>query len=134
MTLSAAKSTLDENQERIISQIIDSAFQVHKYFGPGLNERIYEEALIREFDDRQISYERQKAILIYYGRHNLGLEYKLDLLVDGKIVVELKCVDCLLPLHKSQIMSYMRLVQSRAGLLINFNSPTLKEGLKRIVI
>jgi GxxExxY protein len=134
MTLTKIKSNLPEETEKLAQEIIDSAVKVHSYFGPGLTERIYEESLVRELGDRKIPYEQQKSVHICYERHDLGLDYKLDLIVSGQIVVELKCVDSLLSVHKAQLMCYMNLVKVRLGLLINFNAPTLTGNIKRIVI
>src|SRR5688572_496388 len=123
MALRIIESNLSGEVEELATKVIDCAFQVHRFFGPGLTERIYEEAFVRELEDRKIAYERQKPIRIAYKHHDLGLDYKLDLLIGGQIVVELKCTDLLTAQHKAQIMTYMNLVKSRLGLLINFNAP-----------
>ena len=127
-------SSLDVETEKLATAIIDCAFQVHAAMGPGLLEKIYEECLICEFRDRNIRFERQKPILLNYKTHKLDLEYKLDLLVDDRIVVELKNVEQLSDLHKAQILSYMKLFNKRLGLLINFNAPLIKQGIKRVVL
>lgn len=134
MALTKIKSDLPEETERVAKELVDSAVKVHRYFGPGLTERIYEEALVRELAARNVACERQKSFHIYYERHDLGLEYKLDLLISGCIVVELKCVASLLPVHQSQLMCYMNLAKVRLGLLINFNAPTLTGNIKRVVM
>jgi len=134
MTLTKIQSNLPEQTERLAKELVDSAVKVHSYFGPGLTERIYEEAFVRELRDRKIPCEQQKSFHIHYGRYDLGLEYKLDLLIDNQIVVELKCADSVLPAHKAQLMCYMRLARTRLGLLINFNGPTLTDNIKRVVI
>lgn len=134
MTLEIVQSNLSGEIEDIAKSVIDSAFQVHKFFGPGLTEKIYEEAFVRELSDRGIPYERQKGIHVFYKHHDLNMDYKLDLFVSGSIVVEIKCVEKLNEQHTAQIMTYMKLVKSRLGLLINFNAPLLKEGIRRVVI
>lgn len=119
------------NLDELGRQIVDSCFQVHKNLGPGLLENIYEEALACELSDRNIPFETQKIVPIQYKHHHLKAIYKLDLIIDGKIVVELKCVERILPIHEAQILTYMKLTQTRLGFLINFNTPVIKDGIKR---
>jgi GxxExxY protein len=134
MALNYAHSAISADTEKIAEQIVDAAFQVHKYFGPGLTERIYEEAIVRELQDRQLAFERQKPIHVRYKHHDLGIDYRLDLYVENAVVIELKCAENISEQHRAQIMCYMKLVQSRLGLIINFNAPTLKQGIKRIAL
>ena len=120
--------------ERLSKEIVDSAFQVHKTMGPGLTERIYEDCFVCELRDRNIAFERQKPTKVQYKHHNISTEYRIDLLIEGKIIVELKTVEQVLPVHRAQVMSYMKLTRVPLGLLINFNVPLIKDGIKRIVI
>ncbi|MEX1048259.1 MAG: GxxExxY protein [Akkermansiaceae bacterium] len=115
--------------------IVDSAMEVHREFGPGLLERVYEAALAKELLLRGISSQRQVATPVVYKGQNLDEEaYKIDLLVEEAIVVELKTVSDLLPIHEAQLHTYMRLSGKSLGLLINFNVILLRDGIKRRVI
>jgi GxxExxY protein len=127
-------STMEEKTEALATVLVDCAFQVHKNMRPGLLERIYEECFVHELKDRGLSFERQKPIALKYKHHNLDLDYKIDLIVENEIVVELKSVEKLNDLHKAQILSYMHLMNKRLGLLINFNVPLIKDGIKRIAL
>ncbi len=122
------------NLDLIGKHIVDSAFQVHKTLGPGLLESIYEEAFVCELIDRNIKFEIQKAIPVQYKTHKLNAAYRLDLIIEDSIVVELKCVEKILPLHEAQILTYMKLTNLRLGYLINFNVPVIKEGIKRKIL
>lgn len=115
--------------------VVDAAMEVHREMGPGLFEKIYEEALERELKSRGLSVERQLAVYVSYkGEPIIEEAYRIDLFVEGEIVVELKAVTTLLPVHHAQLMSYMRLKKKRVGLLINFFVPLLKEGISRKII
>ena len=115
--------------------IIDSAMEVHREFGPGLLERVYEASLARELALRGISSQRQVCAPVFYKGELLDEEaYKIDLLVEDAVVVELKTVAALLPIHEAQIHTYMRLSKKSLGLLINFHVTLLKDGIKRHVI
>lgn len=115
--------------------VVDAAMEVHREMGPGLFEKIYEEALERELKSRGLSVERQLAVYVSYKGEPISDEaYRIDLFVEGEIVVELKAVSTLLPVHHAQLMSYMRLKKKRVGLLINFYVPLLKEGVSRKII
>jgi GxxExxY protein len=115
--------------------IVDAAMEVHREMGPGLFEKIYEESLERELKSRGLSVERQLAVYVSYKGEPISEEaYRIDLFVEDEIVVELKAVTTLLPVHHAQLMSYMRLKKKRVGLLINFFVPLLKEGISRKII
>ena len=101
--------------------------------GPGLLESAYEECLARELAVRGIPFERQKALPLVYKDVKLECGYRIDLLVDGRVVVELKAVDALAPIHDAIVLTYLRLSGCKIGLLINFNSVVLKDGLRRLV-
>ncbi len=113
--------------------IIGAAIEVHKALGPGLLESAYKECLCKELALRQISLERQHPLPVEYKGTKLDCGYRLDLLVANQVVVEIKAVDCLLPIHEAQLLTYLRLGGWRVGLLINFNVPVLKQGIKRLV-
>jgi GxxExxY protein len=112
--------------------VIGAAIEVHHVLGPGYLESLYEEALAVELDWRGIAFERQKPIGVEYKGHTVG-EGRLDLLVGNRLVVELKAVDALAPIHTAQVMSYLKALNLPIGLLINFNVPLLKQGAKRII-
>jgi GxxExxY protein len=117
----------------ITQAIIGAAIEVHKALGPGLLESAYEECLCKELALRQISFERQYPLPVEYKGTKLDCGYRLDLLVANQAVVEIKAVDSLLPIHEAQLLTYLRLGGWQAGLLINFNVPVLKQGIKRLV-
>ncbi|EIW16010.1 MULTISPECIES: GxxExxY protein [Pelosinus] len=123
---------LDENIEKLAKKMIGSAIEVHRILGPGYIENVYEEALAKELHLRMIPFERQKIIDIRYKGFSIG-EGRLDLLIDQKIIVELKSVENLLPIHSVQVNSYLKATRLQLGLLINFNVPLLRDGIKRII-
>ena len=124
-----------EELNELSGSIIDAAMEVHREFGPGLLERVYEASLAKELELRGISSRRQVPAPVTYKGELLEEEaYKIDLLVEETVVVELKTVPILLPIHEAQIHTYMRLSQKCLGLLINFNVPLLRDGIKRHVI
>ncbi|MCK4225715.1 GxxExxY protein [candidate division WOR-3 bacterium] len=129
----AIKDTKIEKLNKITKEIIGCAIEVHKQLGPGLLESVYEAALCIEFDINGISYQKQTMIPIEYKHHKIG-EHRLDLLVENEIIVELKAVDNLSPIYKAQLLSYLKMANKRLGLLINFNTIQLKEGIKRIIL
>lgn len=117
----------------ITGEIVDAAIQIHKNLGPGLLESVYEVVLARELERRGFSVERQKIVPIEYDGLIFEEGFRVDLLVDGCVIVELKSVENLAPVHGKQVLTYLRLMRLSVGLLINFGAPTLKEGLHRIV-
>jgi GxxExxY protein len=119
--------------DQITDKIIGAAIEVHRVLGPGLLESAYEECLCYELSQRGLKFERQVPLPVAYKEIKLACGYKMDLLVEGLVVVELKTVESLLAVHSAQLLSYLRLSGKPVGLLINFNSPTVKSGLKRIV-
>lgn len=124
-----------EELNKLSGIIIDSAMEVHREFGPGLLERVYESALAKELSLRGISSCRQVAAQVIYKGEILDEEaYRIDLLVEESVVVELKTVPALLPIHEAQLHTYMKLSGKSLGLLINFHVPLLKDGIKRHVI
>ncbi len=113
--------------------VIGAAIEVHRHLGPGYLEAVYEEALCVELERRRIRYSRQHPIAVAYKGHCVG-ESRLDLLVGDGFVVELKAVDALVPIHTAQLMSYLKATGCQLGLLINFNVPALRQGIKRVVL
>ena len=113
--------------------IIGSAIDVHRVLGPGLLEAVYEECLAKELTLRGIPFERQKPVPLVYRDLKLECGYRLDFLVAGRIVVEIKAVEALAPIHESIMLTYLRLSGCRLGLLLNFHVPVLKDGLRRFV-
>jgi len=113
--------------------IIGAAIEVHRSLGPGLLESAYEECLARELTLTQIPFERQKPLAVEYKGLKLDCGYRLDLLVANMVVVEIKAVDALIPLHEAQLLSYLKLGDWKMGLLINFHVTLLKNGIKRLV-
>ena len=116
----------------LTGEVIAAAIEVHKILGPGLLESTYEECLCREFGLRKISFERQKELPIEYKGLRLDCGYRLDIIVESRLIVELKACESLLPIHQAQLLTYLKLTGGKVGLLINFNVPILKSGIKRI--
>jgi GxxExxY protein len=113
--------------------IIGAAIEIHRTLGSGLLESVYEECLAKEFSLRGIPYERQKPIPLIYKDLKLECGYRLDFLVSRRVVVELKSIEAIAPIHESVMLTYLRLSGSLLGLLINFNVPILKDGIRRYV-
>ena len=119
---------------KISEQIIGAAIEVHKALGPGLLESAYEECLCRELDLRGIPFERQRPLPVQYKGAQLDCGYRLDLLVEGAVVVEIKAVVAIEPIHEAQLLTYLKLGAWKLGLLINFNVPVLKDGIRRRIL
>ena len=122
---------MDEN--KLSRLIIGAAIEVHRNLGPGLLESVYHQCLKYELELMKIPYRAEVPIKAGYKELTFDCVYRMDILVDNLVVIELKVVEKLLPVHEAQLLSYLRLSQKKLGLLINFNSPILKSGLKRIV-
>jgi GxxExxY protein len=119
--------------EELGRQVIGAAIEVHRELGPGLLESSYERCLVHELNLRGIHAERQRPQPIYYKGLEIEEGYRIDILVEGKIVLELKVVDDLRNVHTAQLLTYLKLSGCRLGYLINFNVPVLKDGIKRLV-
>lgn len=119
--------------DRIAHEVIGAAIEVHKALGPGFLESVYEEALAIEFDQRLITYSKQYVVAVLYKGRFVG-ENRLDFLVRNSLVLELKAVESLLPIHTAQTISYLKALKLPLGLLINFNVSVLKQGIKRVVL
>lgn len=120
--------------EPLSKDVLGVAIEVHKHLGPGLLESAYEECLSYELLQRGYRIERQKPIPVVYKEIKLECRYRVDILVENKIVLELKSVDCFNPVHEAQILTYMKFAHKKIGLLINFNVTLLKNGIKRYVL
>lgn len=125
---------MNENVDELTENIIGAAIEVHRVLGPGLLESAYEACLCRELSVRKLHFQKQVTLPVQYKGLQLEAGYRLDLLVEDKDVVEIKSVDELLPVHQAQLLTYLRLSHKRIGLLINFNVPLLKRGLKRMIL
>lgn len=114
-------------------QVLDAAITVHKEMGPGLLESVYEYCLIKELELRGVFVQNQVVVPLIYKGFNLNKDYRIDILVEREIILELKAVEVLLPVHEAQIISHLKLTDKKLGFLINFNVPLLKNGFKRFV-
>ncbi|WP_371322009.1 GxxExxY protein [Thermoleptolyngbya sichuanensis] len=119
--------------DEISGQVIGAAIAVHRELGPGLLESAYEACLVHELRQRGVQIEQQIPQPVIYKGLQLECGYRLDLLVENRVIVELKAVETLLPIHEAQLLTYLKLRQLRLGLLINFNVPILKRGIKRLL-
>jgi GxxExxY protein len=122
-----------ERLNGITQAIIGAAIQVHRVLGPGLLESAYEACLAFELKKRGLSVEQQKPLPLIYEQVKLDCGYRIDLLVEGVVVVEVKSIDALPPIHEAQVMSCLKLSGCKVALLINFNVPLLKDGIRRFV-
>ena len=125
--------TVRKDSEPLTYKIIGAAIEVHREFGPMLLEKIYEEALCIELGLRQLRFDRQKRIDLSYKGHEIGTFF-VDIIVENSVIVELKSVANLAPVHEAQLISYLKLAKLGRGLLINFGAATLREGIKRIIV
>ena len=117
----------------LTGDVIGAAIEVHKALGPGLLESTYEQCFCIELGLRSLAYERQKEIPITYKGVNLDCAYRLDIVISNQLIVELKACEEIQPIHEAQLLTYLKLSGIKVGLLINFNVPVLKEGIKRLV-
>ena len=122
-----------ERIERIATEIVDAAFCVHKEFGPGLLESVYEAALAMELEERGLEVRRQVPIKVYYKGRELGIGFRADLIVGDIVIVEVKATEKKSPVHQKQLLTYLKLTDIRLGFLINFNERVIKDGIQRVV-
>ncbi len=130
---SAVPKQIPKHLNQISGEIVDAAIKVHTELGPGLLENVYETCLAYELEKREHKVERQVQIGVNYEGVSLDVGFRLDLLIDSEVIVELKAVEGILPIHSAQVLTYLKLSDHRLALLINFNVPLLKNGIKRIV-
>ena len=116
----------------LTGEVIGAAIEVHRVLGPGLLENVYEKCLSRELILRKMPIENQKALAVIYKGVEVDCGYRLDIVVPDKLIIELKACESLLPIHEAQLLTYLKLTGIQLGLLINFNVPLLKDGIKRI--
>ena len=121
------------DEDKISNQVIGAAIEVHRALGPGLLESAYEECLCREFSLQNINFERQKGLPIEYKGVKLDCGYRLDIVVEQLVILELKSVSRIEAIHDAQLLTYLKLAQLKLGILLNFNVPVMKQGIKRIV-
>jgi GxxExxY protein len=119
---------------KITEMIIGAAIEVHRHLGPGLFESTYQECLAHKMTQLGLNFEKEKQLPLEYKGLKLDYAYRLDFLVEQIVIVELKTVETILPIHESQLLTYLKLSGCKVGLLINFNVPILKNGIKRMVI
>jgi GxxExxY protein len=120
-------------ENEIAKEIVDAAFKIHTTLGPGLLESVYEAVLTHELGSRGLHVERQKSMPVIYEKVRLEEGFRADLMVSDKVIVELKSVEEVAPVHKKQLLTYLRLADKRLGLLINFGENRIKDGITRIV-
>lgn len=125
---------IPENVERVVSLVLDCAFRVHTALGPGLLESAYEACLCHELRKQGLIVIDQRLLPVEYDGVLIDAGYRIDLLVEECVIVELKAVSELTPVHEAQVLTYLKLSKVRVGLLLNFNTKHLKEGIKRIVL
>jgi GxxExxY protein len=118
----------------LTSEIIGAAIEVHRNLGPGLLESVYQACLAREFSIRKLSFEQQRSLPVEYRGMCIDCGYRMDFVVSRKVVLELKSVEAILGVHEAQLLTYLKLSGLRVGLLINFNVPVLKDGIRRLVL
>jgi len=123
---------MDENE--LSNKIIGAAIEVHKHLGPGLLESAYEECLCHELHLMGLSFERQKSLPVEYKGIKLDCGYRLDIVVEGKVVIEIKAIERLMPIHEAQVLTYLKLSGLKLGMLINFNQALIRDGIKRVVL
>lgn len=120
-------------EDNLSYQIIGAAIEVHRHLGPGLLESAYEECLCHELTQQNIMFKRQVPLPVLYKEVKLDCAYRLDIVVDDCVILELKAVEKILPIHDAQLLTYLKLADLRLGILINFNTAVLKNSIKRII-
>lgn len=133
-TRKASREPIPPETDGVAKQVVDAAYRVHRALGPGLLEGVYEVCLIHELTKRGLKVERQVMLPVIYEDVRLDAGLRLDLVVQDCMVVELKAVETVLPVHKAQLLTYLKLSGYRLGLLINFNAPLVKDGIQRIAL
>jgi GxxExxY protein len=128
-----AKNMSHRTENEIAHEIVDAAFHIHKTLGPGLLETVYEVVPARELEKRGLTVIRQKPVPIVFGDLKFDEAFRADLIVEDEVIVELKSVEQITPVHKKQLLTYLRLADKRLGLLINFGTAVIKDGISRIV-
>ena len=122
-----------ERENELATLVLDICFRIHRLYGPGLFESVYEEIFCHEFSKENILFERQKAIPLIHEELKLEIGFRADLVIEKKLLIEFKSIENLADIHYKQVQTYLKLSKIKLGLLINFNVPYLKEGIKRII-
>lgn len=125
---------VDTELDKIAKQVVDATFKVHFALGPGLLENAYEACLAYEIEVKGLKVERQVELPLAYKTVHLNVGYRIDLLVEKRLIVEVKTVEKLLPVHRAQLITYLKISGNQLGFLMNFNEPILKKGLERVVL
>jgi GxxExxY protein len=120
-------------ENELSKEIVNAAFKIHKTLGPGLLESVYETTLAHELEKRGIKVTRQQALPVVYETIRMEIGFRADLIVGDKVIVEIKSIDALAPVHRKQLLTYLRLTDKRLGLLINFNVELIRDGIMRVV-
>jgi GxxExxY protein len=121
-------------ESELTNRIILAAIEVHRALGPGLLESAYEACLCKELELQGLAFRKQVDLPVFYKGLALDCGYRIDLIVDGRVIVELKAAEKILPIHDAQLLTYLRLAGSKVGLILNFNSRLMKDGIKRLVL
>ena len=124
---------METARDALTAAVIGAAIEVHRVLGPGLFETVYDECLCWELEHRSLAIRRQALVPVVYKANALDASYRIDLLVEEKLLVEVKAVERVLPVHDAQVLTYMKMSGASVGLLLNFNTPVLKDGIKRFV-
>ncbi len=125
---------IDQEVDEIASKVVDAAFKVHKNLGPGLLENAYELCLLHELKQKGLKIQRQVAVPLVYEGVEIPVGFRADVIVEGRIILEIKAVETLLPIHEAQILTYLKLANKRLGFLINFNVRFFKNAIQRIAL
>jgi len=128
------REAISESVNMLARKVVDAAFHVHENLGPGLLESVYEACLCHELNKRGVIFKQQVVLPIVYDGLEIEAGLRIDLWIDHKLIVELKAVEQLHEVHQAQLMTYMKLTETRLGLLINFNVPAIKQGIRRIIL
>ncbi len=127
-------TSVPEDVNLLSKHALDSAFKVHKELGPGLLESVYETCLFYELKKLGLKVEKQVKLPIIYDGIKLDADLRLDIWLDKKLIIEVKSVERILPVHEAQLLTYLKMTKNRLGLLLNFNVPLLKQGIKRVIL
>ncbi len=117
----------------VTQEIVDSCFQVHKELGPGLMESVYQKCLSIELKEREIEFLEQAKLPVFYKGEDIGLDFRMDFVVEESVIIEIKSIESIHPIHQAQIINYLKISNLPLGLLINFNVPIIKNGIKRYI-
>ena len=121
-------------EKELTNRIIGAAVEVHRHLGPGLLESAYEECLCHELRLQELSFERQKPLPLEYKSIKLDCGYRIDMIVENKVILELKCVNSITPVHEAQLLTYLKLSGIKVGLILNFHVALMRDGIKRLVL